>query len=850
MMNIIKKISYLYIFIAFALTGCGGNGQDNKQAGTASSHPTSISHSSKSSIGSSQVNVKNSSVVPKISSSLKSSVSVASLSLFVNISSMSAGQDESHMFSSSSSFGVSSLFASVISYSSSSFGISSSISSGVSRSSTSLSVSSSISSGVSRSSSSLSVSSSIASSISRSASSLSSLLSSKSSSKSSVSVVLERLVVTVNYNFIAHKESFSASVGDVAYAYVEGFYSDGSSGRIKDVVWDKIPNDVASIDASGKITMKGMGHALIGVQGKFGSPINITSNVLDVTIENSPTNISFHLLKPASWKNTVKAHWWATKTFLPIAEINTFPGVDMKDSDGDGWYDININNGSEANILFDDGGAASAGFKQTTDQYARRGGWFVPDEFPNKDGKYYGTWYDAKPELSAQKICDVTHYQALGDGKKINTKEIQAAIDDCAGKNGIVILRDGKFVTGTIELKSDMTLRIEPTASLLGSQNVNDYPQQPKLSINGVKGVNGQYLNCRQALIYSEKAKNIRIDGGGVIDARGETGSPWLNDQKPTQESPNPVYAEANRPMAIFLVQTEGIVLQNVTVKNSAMWSVVPFESSNVIIRGVTVESSDGRTRDGIDPVDCHHVLIEDVDVRTTDDSICFKSGSTTGVVDALVRYSRVHHSGANGLKFGTATSGPFRDVSFTEITVEDVNKSGVAVESVDGSNISNINFNNIFMKKIGTPFYIVLGDRGAKNVNDVNPGSIDNLRFENIIATDTTKTWGSFISGLRSADKVYKLTNLTFKNIDVTFKGGSTNFAAQPEYNENYAGEYPDPGNSRDKNGDVIKKDMPGYLFFRHVDNLTLTNVKVNVTTADGRPKIVKEDVSHVITN
>jgi|GEM_PF-3834378 len=620
-------------------------------------------------------------------------------------------------------------------------------------------------------------------------------------------------------------------LGDTRTLSVTGDFTNvaGVAIPLADVSFDSSDSSVATV-VNGVVSGVALGKVKITAtyQGQ--------SAAYDVEVvpgEIVPTGITFHVLKPTSWKNTINAHWFAPKVLgVTATKLSTFPGTAMQDLDADGWYDITLPGLKEINLLFNDGGTSAAGFHQTADQYMRKGGWFVLDEFPNPAGKYYGTWYDSKPELPQQVVCDVKTFGAKGDGTTKDTVAIQKAIDACAGKNGIVRLHDGKFVSGTIVLKSDMTLRIEPTATLFGTRDTADYPDQPKLTGNS------QYLNCRKALVYSQQAKNIRIDGGGTIDGNGGTGSPWMTG------------LEATRPMAIFLVQTDGIVVQNITIKNSAMWTFVPFESKNIVIRGVTVQSLEGGNRDGIDPVDSQHVLIEAVDISSQDDSICLKSGNANiGVLDVMVRYSIVRKSlVANGLKFGTATKGPFKDITFDNITLENVKRGGIAVESVDGSAVSNVVYRNITMSQVGTPFYVVLGDRSSNNAT-LKPvvGSINNITFENILATDMAQTYGSYISGVSTLAGTFKLTNLVFKNVDLTFKGGSTNFGAQTEFNASNNSEYPDPGpTSLFPN----KKDMPGYLYFRHVDNLTLTNVKVSVVPADKRPLRVNEDVSNVVEN
>lgn len=642
----------------------------------------------------------------------------------------------------------------------------------------------------------------------------------------SLKITVKEAPVTLQAIHLSATTTNPFILGDTRTLSVTGDYSNaaGVAIALTDVTFDSSDSSIATVE-NGVITARALGKVKItaSYQGK--------SAIYEVEVV--PVGVTFHVLKPASWKNSINAHWFAPKVLgVTATRLSTFPGTAMQDLDADGWYDITLPGLKEINILFNDGGSTADGFHQTADQYARNDGWFVLDEFPNPAGKYYGTWYDTKPELPQQQVCDVKTFGAKGDGTTKDTAAIQKAIDACAGKNGIVRLHDGKFVSGTIVLKSDITFRIEPTATLLGTRDTADYPDQPKLTDNS------QYLNCRKALIYSQQAKNIRIDGGGVIDGNGGTGSPWMTG------------LEATRPMALFLVQTNGITVQNITIKNSAMWTFVPFESKNIVIRGVTIQSLEGGNRDGIDPVDSQHVLIEDVDISSQDDSICLKSGNVNlGVIDVMVRYSIVRKSlVANGLKFGTATKGPFKDITFDNITLQNVKRGAIAVESVDGSAVSNIVYRNITMSQVGTPFYVVLGDRSSKNAT-LNPavGSINNVTFENIKATDMTQTYGSYISGVSTLGGTFKLTNLVFKNVDLTFKGGSTNFGAQAEFNASNNNEYPDPGpTSLFPN----KKDMPGYLYFRHADNITLINTNVTVSPADSRPKIVTEDVTNYTNN
>src|SRR5580698_6293450 len=79
--------------------------------------------------------------------------------------------------------------------------------------------------------------------------------------------------------------------------------------------------------------------------------------------------------------------------------------------------------------------------------------------------------------LHALGTCDPRAYGAKGDGKTKDTAAIQKAIDACAQKGGgEVKLSAGAYVSAPIELKSNVTLRLEKDATLLGSPDHQDYP--------------------------------------------------------------------------------------------------------------------------------------------------------------------------------------------------------------------------------------------------------------------------------------------------------------------------------------------------------------------------------------
>lgn len=116
------------------------------------------------------------------------------------------------------------------------------------------------------------------------------------------------------------------------------------------------------------------------------------------------------------------------------------------------------------------------------------------------------------------KIFDVTNYGAVGDGKTIDTKAIQAAIDACS-HGGEVLLPQGKtFKSGALWLKLNMIFKVN--GKLLGSDNPQDYMDSKHDSKSSKESA---LINA----IGAKKAKNLKIIGTGVIDGNGwKQGSP------------------------------------------------------------------------------------------------------------------------------------------------------------------------------------------------------------------------------------------------------------------------------------------------------------------------------------
>ncbi|MCX6896497.1 MAG: glycosyl hydrolase family 28 protein [Verrucomicrobia bacterium] len=410
-------------------------------------------------------------------------------------------------------------------------------------------------------------------------------------------------------------------------------------------------------------------------------------------------------------------------------------------------------------------------------------------------------------------LCrDIDNYGAAGNGTTMDTTAIQNAINACAA-GGFVWLHNGTFYSGTIVLKNNMTLYIDPTATLLGSSSATDYPDKfPALS-------NSQTSNCRKALVYAESCTNITVTGGGTINGNGRA-----NFRSGV---------EATRPIAIWTTLCQQVRLQNFDIVDAGMWTCVNMQTDYLNIKNVDVDD-DGLNgnRDGFDVVDCWHVVIEDCIINSGDDSICIKSGnSARGVNDLVARRCTITRSQSNALKFGTASKGPFTNILFQDCLVLNTDHSVMAVESVDGSACNNITFERITFSACQNAIFIVLGIRSGATV-----GSVDGIVFRDITGSAMVDNRGCPITGLLTNGITTRLKNLLFDNVNITYPGGAGSIPGTPA---EYAGQYPE---------NTIWASMPAYGYYvRHATNVVFTNCFTSSGVGDARPWIASSDVSNL---
>jgi polygalacturonase len=175
---------------------------------------------------------------------------------------------------------------------------------------------------------------------------------------------------------------------------------------------------------------------------------------------------------------------------------------------------------------------------------------------------------------AGNKVINATQAGVVGDGTTLNTISIQKVIDDCAAAGGgTVRFPAGRYLTSTIQIKSNVTLRLEAGATLLGSTDVADYRNLDPF-------IDGSGNPLGHALIVAVDASNVGIEGSGTVDG-----------QSPTLKAKQPRYTM--RPFLLRWVRCTDVTVRDVHLTNPGSWTLNLFQTKGAVIENVTIRSRD-----------------------------------------------------------------------------------------------------------------------------------------------------------------------------------------------------------------------------------------------------------------
>ncbi|MGI4867861.1 MAG: glycoside hydrolase family 28 protein [Janthinobacterium lividum] len=310
---------------------------------------------------------------------------------------------------------------------------------------------------------------------------------------------------------------------------------------------------------------------------------------------------------------------------------------------------------------------------------------------------------------TAKTVFTAAKYGAVGDGKTLNTVALQKAIDAAAKQGGIVTLAPGQYLTGSLYLKRGVELHLDKGVTLLGSQDLKDYPDR-------MTRVAGIEMVWPSALLNILDQDNVAITGEGTVDGQGKPfwDSYWaLRKEYERKGLRWIVDYDAKRPRLLVTANSSNVTIKGVTLQRSGFWTVHILYSKNVTVDGITVRNNvggHGPSTDGIDLDSSSYVLVQNADIDCNDDNFCLKSGrDADGLrVNRPTEYIVIQNcvAGAGGGLFtcGSETSGGIRHVIARNLKAKGT-KVGIHIKSAltRGGTVEDIKVDNIEMSDVGT---------------------------------------------------------------------------------------------------------------------------------------------------
>ena len=445
---------------------------------------------------------------------------------------------------------------------------------------------------------------------------------------------------------------------------------------------------------------------------------------------------------------------------------------------------------------------------------------------------------------------DITAFGAVSDGTTINTSAIQQAIDAChAAGGGTVLVPSGVFVSGSLQLKSRVTLKVEKDAILRGSPKIADYAVETaelhwfdaQDRLNMFKSFNTQF---RPALIYAEDAERIGLEGSGVIDGQGGAEAKVF---------PNKDDAQRRIPMLIRFERCRDVKLSGLTLIDPAMFATFFARCTDIQIERVTVRSrTSAFYGNAFVLAGSRRVSIKDCDANCKDDCIALQTFHPDWPNEDIEISGCRLTSRWCAIRIGCESFGATRRLTMRDCTFTDC-QGGIKIESAGGQTHEDLLFSNIEMTKVCQPIMVLASRFAFSKLHQTRRppiGHIRNVRFEHIKAVVgdggiLRSSWRDAAPYKRFCSAVVsgpgsRIEDISFSDIDITFPGGGTaEQASRLDVGELLeAFEY-------------IKWAVPfdgelpaSALYLRHVKGVRLENVRFAVEKPDARAFIAGDDV------
>jgi polygalacturonase len=378
-----------------------------------------------------------------------------------------------------------------------------------------------------------------------------------------------------------------------------------------------------------------------------------------------------------------------------------------------------------------------------------------------------------KSHFFERKIYDIKDYGAKGDGRTDDAAAIQKAIDACSAAGGgtVVVPAGSTFLAGPFDLKSYVDFHVESNARVLANPNEAVYT---KSAFRENKGEGTIWIG-------GENIEQVTISGGGTIDGNGIS---FMGAELEDSYVLKPFNTVDPRPHVLTLLNVKNLRIRDLTIRNSAYWTVHLIGCNDVAISDLTLLNSlKVRNSDGIDLDHSKNVRITNCYIESGDDCICLKNRrefEEFGVCENITVSNCTMTSRSCAIKIGSENMDSIRQVVFNNCIIKKSNR-GVGIQNRDEGTVTDVIFSNMIIESNlfsdvwwgkAEPIYVTAYRRAAGNNKDANwrfakgqtegkVGAINNIFFSNIKCNSEN---GVYVSG-ETADKI---SNIYFDEVDV----------------------------------------------------------------------------------
>jgi polygalacturonase len=439
----------------------------------------------------------------------------------------------------------------------------------------------------------------------------------------------------------------------------------------------------------------------------------------------------------------------------------------------------------------------------------------------------------------AQKTFDITAFGAIADGKTINTKAIQRAIDSCSKiGGGTVYFPKGVFMTGTLQLKSNVNLNFETGSVLKGSTNLADY------KLDGIT----------RGMFYGEDLINVAITGEGEINGNAiayfdpskmhnyidmdkkyvRQGQAFFDALKPAD---GPIFFEKRPDMVLVIMHSENVKLTGVRFVDAPGWTIRIGDCQNVLVDGISILNNPlVPNSDGIHITISRNVRVSNCNVEAGDDALIvsgfgdeinidnasygaikktYKYGNKTGNAENIVASNCILKSNSAGIRIGYGR-GNMKNLIFSNMVIYNSNR-GILINAREKGNIENVVFDNFQIEtkhKGGTwwgrgePIHVSSFPITKDSVN----GTIKDVSFRNFKIKSETGivVW---------ANETGKVKDIQFDNVKIEVQngknvaafGGNIDLRPTPDFSTN-----------------IFKRDLP-VMLFKNIDGVSMNRVNAS---------------------